>query len=306
MKKSVFIIVILVAVIVTACNKMESNNASSKTSKTTQQPVGAGLDIIVTNKCLYKAVKQIAGNNNNVDYMFKDKDEEANFKYTSDSTSNIGKQDLFMYTGIEFGTWMDDFLSKIDKSKVLVVNTSRGVSTLSYGNKNDTVNYGNKNPYYWTEIDNYRTMLLNIKNAIEDKDPKNTNIYDNNFKNAIKEIDKYKVTINDLSDKIKTYDFVADSDDTDYVLDNFNEKLIKFYRSNEGAISPDDEQKISSEASNNKNLCFVYDNDNDLNANKDIIDKYHMKTVKLTVYDGNMSYMDMIKQNVTSISNALK
>jgi zinc/manganese transport system substrate-binding protein len=307
LRKSFFILLILIILIVTACDKntepkinIQNSNEGSNTTT-----VGVGLDIMVTNKCLYTMVKDIAGENNNVEFMFKDENEEKDFKYTSDSISNIGKQDLFIYTGVGFDPWMDDFLSKVDKSKVGVINVSRGVSTTSYQNKNEQ-DYGSKNPYYWMDMDNYRTMLLNVKNAIEEKDPKNNSTYENNFKNAFKAVDKYKSTINNLSEKLKQYTFVTDMDKFDYIMNNVDVKTIKFYRSEQGAISPDDLQKISNDVNNNKKLCFIYDDDNDLNQNKDIINNYQMKTIKLTVYDGNTSYMDMIKQNISNIEAVLK
>lgn len=307
MKKSFFILFILIIAIVAGCDKNPGTNINeqntNKTSKPTTVPVG--LDIMATNKSLYFMVKAIAGNDNNVDFMFKNEDEEKSFKYTNDSTSNIGKMDLFIYTGVGFDSWTDDFVSKINKNKLVAINVSRGVSTLSYQNKS-AENYGSKNPYYWMDINNYRTMLLNVKNAVEEKDPKNSVTYENNFKNAIKEVDQYKSSINNLSDKMKGYTLITDMDKLDYMINNISIDTIKFYRSDQGAISPEDEQKISSAVGNNKKLCFIYDDDNDLNQNKDIIDKYQMKTVKLTVYNGDMSYINMIKQNISNIQAALK
>ena len=304
MRKSFFIVLIIIAVLLTGCKYNRNVDANVQGSKEIYS-VGVGLDIMVTNKWLYTMVKDIAGDNNNVDFMFKDESEEKDFKYTNDSTENIAKQDLFIYSGVGFEPWEDDFQSKVDKNKVGVTNVSRGVRTIDYENKIEK-NYGEKNPYYWMDADNYSVMLLNIKNAIEEKDPKNNITYENNFKSAIKEVDKYKTSLNSLASQMKQYTLVTDVDKFDYMKSSVSINNIKFYRSDQGAISPDDEQKISSENDDDKKLCFIYDDDNDLNQNKDIIDKYHMSTIKLIAYDGNAGYIDMLKQNIASLKAVVK
>jgi zinc/manganese transport system substrate-binding protein len=304
LRKSFFIVLIIIAVIITGCNNNRNVDIKAQSGKEIYS-VGVGLDIMVTNKWLYTMVKDIAGDNNNVDFMFKDESEEKDFKYTNDSTENIAKQDLFIYSGVGFEPWEDDFQSKVDKNKVGVTNVSRGVRTIDYENKIEK-NYGEKNPYYWMDADNYSVMLLNIKNAIEEKDPKNNITYENNFKSAIKEVDKYKTSLNSLASQMKQYTLVTDVDKFDYMKSSVSINNIKFYRSDQGAISPDDEQKISSENDDDKKLCFIYNDDNDLNQNKDIIDKYHMSTIKLIAYDGNIGYIDMLKQNIASLKAVVK
>ncbi|MDF2503507.1 MAG: ABC-type metal ion transport system, periplasmic component/surface adhesin [Clostridium sp.] len=302
MKKIICIFFLSIIIILQcACDK----NISIDSNTGNKKKVIKNLDIMVTNKDLYNIVKNIAGDDNNLEFMLKNENENEDFTYTDDSTSNIGKQDLFIYTGAGFENWIDDFLNKVDKSKVSIINSSRGVSILNYNNKS-AKNYGQKNPYYWMDIDNYRTMLLNIKNAIEEKDPKNRNLYETNFRNAIKDIDGYKESMKDISSKMSGYTIVTDTDKFDYFLKSQNLNNIKFYRNDQGNISPEDNQRISVEKDNEKKLCFIYDDDNDLNQNKDIIDRYNIQTIKLTVYNGDMSYIDILKGNMESIKNVIK
>lgn len=300
MKKLIFVFFLSIIIILqSACNKSINLNLNTENKK----KVMKNLDIMVTNKYLYNIVKDIAGDNNNLEFMLKNENED--FTYTDDSTLNVGKQDLFIYTGAGFENWIDDFLSKVDKRKVSIINSSRGVSLLTYNNKN-LKNYGQKNPYYWMDTDNYTTMLLNIKNAIEEKDPKNRNEYEMNFKNCIKNIDEYKNSMKDINDKMSKYIVITDTDRFDYLLKSQNLKNIKFYRNDQGNISPEDNQRISTEKDNEKKLCFIYDDDKDLQQNKDIIDRYNISTIKLTVYNGDISYIDMLKSNIESFENVVK
>lgn len=298
MKKGIYLFLLSALILFSGCDKPIDLNIVPAVHKQ------AVLDIMVTNKCLYSMVKEIAGQNNNVDYMFKDDSKIEDFVYTDDSISNIGKQDLFIYTGAGFEKWIDDFTGKLDKSKVGVINVSRGVTFQTYENKNNN-NTTDKNPYYWGDLNNCKVMLLNIKNAIEEKDAKNRDTYENNFENAIKNINKYKKSTSEITDKLKGYTFISSDHKFDYILNDYDS--IRLERDNQGNVTDDYNSKIQKkyDSSGNK-LCFVYKDDQDLQKNKDIIDKYKMKTVKLTVYDGDMSYLDMFNSNLESIKKMLQ
>ncbi|MFT8314496.1 MAG: metal ABC transporter substrate-binding protein [Clostridium sp.] len=300
MKKLICLFFLSIIIILqSACDKNININSNTESNK----KVIKNLDIMITNKYLYNIVSDIAGDNNNLEFMLKNENED--FKYTDDSILNVGKQDLFIYTGAGFENWIDDFLSKVDKSKVSIINSSRGVSLLTYNNKNSK-SYGQKNPYYWMDVDNYRTMLLNIKNAIEEKDPKNRNEYETNFRNRIKDVDKYETTMKDITNKMNEYTTITDTDRFDYLLKSESLKSIKFYRNDQGNISAEDNQRISTEKNNGRKLCFIYDDDKDLQQNKDIIDRYGIQPIKLTVYNPDMSYIDMLKSNIESFKNVVK
>lgn len=288
-----------IIILQSSCSKNININSNTEDNR----KVIKNLDIMVTNKYLYNIVRDVAGDNNNLEFMLKNENEE--FTYTEDSILNVGKQDLFIYTGAGFENWIDDFLSKVNKSKVSIINSSRGVSLLTYNNKNSK-NYGQKNPYYWMDTNNYRTMLLNIKNAIEEKDPKNRNGYEANFRNCIKNIEEYESSMKDISNKMNEYTVVTDTDKFDYLLKSQNLKTIKFYRNDQGNISTEDNQRISTEKDNQRKLCFIYDDDTDLQQNKDIIDRYNILAIKLTVYNGDINYTDMLKSNIESFKNVVK
>ncbi|WP_279372966.1 metal ABC transporter solute-binding protein, Zn/Mn family [Clostridium arbusti] len=132
MKKIICIFFLSIIIILQcACDK----NISIDSNTGNKKKVIKNLDIMVTNKDLYNIVKDIAGDDNNLEFMLKNENENEDFTYTDDGTSNIGKQDLFIYTGAGFENWIDDFLNKVDKSKVSIINSSRGVSILNYNNK---------------------------------------------------------------------------------------------------------------------------------------------------------------------------
>ena len=301
MKKLLFAVLLILCVTQCSCAK-NTIVTSNVTNKVYAQN---NLNIMVTNKTLYYMVCDITGQNNYVDYMFKDESKLEKFSYSSDSTTNISKQDLFFYSGADFETWVDDFVNKVDKNKVGMINVSRGITLSNYENKLYK-KYDNQNPYYWLDYDNYKVMLVNIKNAIEEKDPENRTTYETNFNNSIKKIDSYKKSIDTENDKLKQCTFVQEVDDLDYFVKETSASSIKFYRDASGNISSDDENKISKEKENGNKLCFIYNNDQDLQVNQSLIAKYGMTPIKLTTYDGNLSYFQIIQNNEVSLQNAIK
>ena len=175
-----------------ACANKDNNETMEKVNMDIKKNNEVNLNIMVTDKFLYFMTKDIVNDKHFVQYMFKNKEEEFNYIYSKDSLNNISKQDLFIYNGAGLEPWINEFLDKLNKSKVGVINISRGINLLSY---NKQVKYKNlvlkNNPYYWLNIDNYKIALLNIKNSIQDKDPRNRDYYEKNFSNKLKELEGY-------------------------------------------------------------------------------------------------------------------
>ncbi len=301
LKKLLFVPLIILIIFQTGCMKTAVNN-STNTQK--QEIVQNNLDIMVTNKDLYYMVNEIAGENNSIEYMFSDEDKLQKFTPSSDSETNVAKYDLFFYSGASFEPWVDNFLNYIDKGKIGIINVSRGVSLNSFGNKLDS-NYGLKNPYYWLDYNNYKAMLLNIRNAVEEKDPQNRDIYETNFENAIKTIDEYKKQKDKLDASLKNCTFVTDKDDFDYYINETGAQSIKFYRDAAGNIGSSDETQIANQKSKGNALFFIYKDDGDLNANQALIEKYNMIPIKFVCYDGNMTYLKILETNDANVSKAL-
>ena len=119
------------------------------------------LNIITTNKLLYMAVKEIVKDKHYVRYMFRDGSSQWIFNYSQDSVDNIAKQDLFIYSGAEAEPWIDDFINKLSKGKVGIINASRGADILS---RNENIDYNGEsvtqNPYYYLNDANYKIILL--------------------------------------------------------------------------------------------------------------------------------------------------
>lgn len=301
MKKALSLLICIMLILLTACSSSKNINVNTPKYEA-EKDTSINLDIMTTDRLLYTIVKTIVKDKHRVNYMFKDRKTEINFKYTYDSLNNISRKDLFIYVGSGFEPWIDDFTEKLDKNKVGIINSSRGVKLLSY---NHPVKYGNttmtKNPYYFMDINNYKIMLVNIKNAVEDKDPQNRSFYEKNFSSELKKLKDYENEIKIIDQNLTGYTFITLNENLTY-LTNYNSLKMLSTFSPTGNILPIDpsERKLFQEKLNNFTV-LLYTDDYELKNNSDIIREYHIKTAKIHLFDGRENYNDTINYNINSL-----
>ena len=174
------------------------------------------LNITTVNKNQYFMVKSIVLDKHNVEYLSDNEKEIYDFKYGEDIINNISERDLFIYSGMNNEPWINEFIGKLKKGDLGIINMSRGIKTLTY-EKNGVVS---ENPYYWLGINEYKIALYNIKSAIQEKDPKNKNYYEENYSNVIRDIEKYIKDISVELEKYKDYTILTNTNTFDYLLND--------------------------------------------------------------------------------------
>lgn len=182
------------------------------------------LNIITCNKLQYDMVKSIVKNKHNVEFMFTNEKEANSFKYTDETVNNISNMDLFFYTGNQIEPWSNSLISELKKGKIGIINISRGIRSLQ---KQDDKKNSVDNPYYWTGFDEYKIALYNIKSAIQDKDPRNRNLYEENYNKAIEEIEKNIKELSKNKVDLKDYVYISVGDDLDYFYKNLGITTLK-------------------------------------------------------------------------------
>jgi zinc/manganese transport system substrate-binding protein len=304
-RKLIYIVLMIFVFMLTACNK--------KVNKIEEKPVvqetiekELSLNIVATNKLLYNMVKDIIGDRHSLDYVFTSKDKLWNFNYTEDSISNISRKDLFFYWDSGIEPWDTDFIDKLTKNKVGNVSVSRGVKfiTLAREVKYKEVTLKD-NPYFWLSIDDYKIAMLNIKNAIQDKDTKDRDLYEKNFSKAIKEVEDYQKKLKEAADKLKDYTFVVDGDELDYFTSYYGFKTLKI--NNYGLIltakQTEDNKKVEEKFKEAKNVVFLYDEEGEFKSNEALINKYNLKTSNMIVIKDDIKYIDILANNLRSLEN---
>lgn len=245
------------------------------------------LNIITCNKTQYEMVKAIVGDKHNVEFMFIDEESSKEFKYTDETISNISNMDLFIYSGTQFEPWGNELIEKLKKGNLGIINLSRGIRMITMQGDNGNTD----NPYYWTGLDEYKIALYNVKSAIQDRDPMNRSLYEDNYNKAVKRIDDEIKGLEGLDSRLRAineYTFIALDDNMDY-----------FYRTI--GITP-------IKANKEKPLDEIIKN-NKLDPSKVILlkDKETAFTtegyrfIELERYNGNISVEELLIRNYTSM-----
>lgn len=302
MKKKFSVFLIFCMVFLVSCSKKIEDTQTNPVDNTKMEVVkDVNLNIITSNKLLYSMIKSIVKDRHSVEYMFSNRQDELNFQFSSDSLNNIAKKDLFIYMGAGFDPWMNNFIDNLNKSNVGVINVSRGVKLVSY---NKVVKYKDivlkDNPYYLLNMDNYRIALMNIKNAVQDKDPKNRDIYEKNFSETLRNVDNYQKDLKAVKDKLSDYTFVTMEDELSYFIKYNDFKVIDLSKE-QATIDNNTKLNMQAKLKDNKNLILLYNDSSLLRTYEDLIKNYNIKPVGIKVYNGEDSYEDVLKYNIENL-----
>lgn len=276
-------------------NKSLEAEKNTKTNEKTRK-----LNILVSDKILYDCVKSIDKGKHNVDYIFKRNNNEVLISHYYD----IGYvPDLYIYDEFNLPRLNNNYISKIEDKKVGIINAYRGGNHLSYYKNVDK--YGKeKYSLVWSNIDNYKVVLVNIKNAIIDKDPKNRSYYEKNFNEAVKNLETYEKVFKEEGNKIKDFSFIVEGDYLDYMLGYMGLKTISISENDYKNINL--KNIIDSKYNKAKNqLVLIYYNDNFLESNKDAILKYNIKCIKINKVNLNSKYQDLLENQKKFLETAV-
>jgi len=306
LKKFIYIVIFFLfgaSALLTGCN----NGKTSEDNIVSEVKNEVNLKIMTTNKLLSYMVKDIVKDKHNVNFMFKNETEQWNFVFSKDSLENISNQNLFIYVGASFEPWIGSFIDGLNKDSVGVINASKGVKLVDYDTE---IKYNNTvlkdNPYYWLNINNYKVMMLNIKNVIEEKDPENRGFYEENFAKAKKEAETYEKELKDLAEKTKDCLFLVQGDKLDYfVKDNSLKylKLSEYYGLPiEKRVERADFEKKLKEA---HKLILLYESEADKRVNEVLINEYNIKTANIIAYKEGYTFQQIVKYNIDNLNNVL-
>lgn len=250
------------------------------------------LNIITTNKEQYKMIKELSKDKHNIEYMFNNLDEAKKYKYDENTIKNISNMDLFFYQGSgNENDWINELVSKVDKSSVGAVNLSRGIRELKYklDDKEKT------NPYYYLGIAEYKVMLYNAKSALQEKDPQNRDFYEKNYEEIVKNLEDVKKDFDKDSSNLKKYTFVSKDSTFEYLFKGLgiDFKVLDKNQSVNDYIKSNDLKEDS--------VIYIR---NELN--KDDKNKGNYKGLNLKTFDNNMSYEELISYNIKQLNNYKK
>ena len=245
------------------------------------------LNILTVNKEIYKMTKALVGNKHNVEYLFNNEKEVKEFKISDNVIDNILNMDLFIYNGLGYEPWINDIVDSAKSSNVGIINMSRGIRTIT---KDLSVGY-EENPYYLLGFNEYKIALYNIKTALQERDIKNRNYYEENYNKLVKELDEFLTKSKEEIKLYEDYSIVTNTDKFDYLLRELGLQAIKI---------KDNEEDI--DVSKVDKIIFIYDKDNE---NIDDLKKT-MKSEYTYIGLSSEEDTDVLTKNIIDIIEGIK
>lgn len=164
------------------------------------------LKIISTVFPPYDLAKHIVGDNAEIKILLPPGSEAHTYEPTAKEIIAIQNCDIFLYIGAENEQWADKLINSNDTSKVKIVKLIDCVPTLSEEDEeehedehkhHDHDHEHETDEHIWTSPKNARLMLSAVYNAICEVDPKNSKTYTENK-------DAYDEQLADLDNDYKT------------------------------------------------------------------------------------------------------
>ena len=174
-----------------ACDKTFSD--SGKTS------------VVTTNFPAYDFASHVCKDAAEVTMLLPAGAESHSYEPTAQDIIKIQNCDLFIYTGGESDVWVDKILNSLD-SKVRTLKMTECVSLLPVGNSyahSDEHAHDEFDEHVWTSPVNAIQIISKIKDKLTDFDVENTNFYENNANEYIKEITTLDSDFRDFFDTVE-------------------------------------------------------------------------------------------------------
>lgn len=341
---------ILVAIMmVLGCAKKESTGSSeaeSGSSVTESSSVAESkseetkkLSIVTTIFPAYDWVKQVVGDNKNVEISFLiDKGVDLHsYQASAADIAKITDSDLFVYVGGESDDWAEDIIKENPNLKYINMVDSIGEAALAEElvegmqdeeeHENESEEHANEegeheegeeeiDEHVWLSIKNAETIVSAIEAKLAEIDPDNKAEYEKNANDYLAKLDEldkeYKDTLSSIQNKTI---IVGDRFPFRYLV---NEYGIKYYAAFKGCDAGSEASfetvKFLANKMDELNMSDIFIIDGSKgDLAKTIVDNTKDKNAKVLVLDSmqstkssdNASYLDIMKKNLEVLKEVL-
>ena len=139
---------------------------------TSMSIASAKIKVVSTFSILGDMVQNIGGNNIELTTLVGANGDGHVYEPTPADAKSVAAADVVFVNGLGFEGWIDR-LVKASGYKGKVIIATKGIKDLKFE--------GELDPHAWQDLSNGRIYIKNIKNALIDLDPKNSDLYKKNF-----------------------------------------------------------------------------------------------------------------------------
>lgn len=171
-----------------------------------EQPEQNKLSVYASFYTMYDFAKKIGGDKADITVLVPDGTEPHDWEPAAADIVGLQNADLFIYNGAQMEHWVEDVLSSLDSSKLIVVEASKGIALRDGANEEEEEDqHGAIDPHVWLDPKNAKMELAAIKDAFIKADAENAVYYEANYEKWAKEFDAldeaYRLALSGLPKK---------------------------------------------------------------------------------------------------------
>lgn len=185
MKKIVWklaMILVCLTVLLTACGKKEGTQKEK-------------IKVVTSNYPMYDFTKRIAGDTLELVNLVPSGVEPHDWEPSVQDIAQLEEAKAFIYNGAGMEIWVDKVLDSLKNKELLALEASSGVDLLKaeeHGHEEEhghdhNHHHGEWDPHVWLSLRAAQVELGNIKNLLVELNPTQKDLYEKNYKKAMKE-----------------------------------------------------------------------------------------------------------------------
>lgn len=305
---------ILFTLVLTGCNKAEDESNGK-------------INVVSTIFPQYDFSRQIAGDNANLKMLIPPAGESHTYEPTPQDIISIENSDVFLYIGGENDKWVDDILDGIDTNKTKVVKLMDCVDTVdeeiiegmqehTEEHEEDHDETYNKDEHIWTSPINAISMTNTICDAMCNADKKNSEIYKENAKKYISQLEELDNEFKNVVDSAENNELVfGDRFPLRYFTDEYG---LKYYAAFPGCSSETEPSAATIAFLTNKvkedkiPVILKIELSNGVVANTiaeetntEVMTFYSCHNLTKEQFENGETYLSMMTENIATLKKAL-
>ncbi|MDW7671476.1 MAG: zinc ABC transporter substrate-binding protein [Bacillota bacterium] len=215
--KWILILMIAVAVFFFGCSRspaqvqepaltpMEDDHASQEEAHVPEPK----LKVVASFYPYYNMVEHIGGHLVDVQQMVPDGTDPHSYEPNPRDLIQLEEAHLFIYNGLGFETWMESVLLLIEGTDTRLIEAASFVDLLPYededgGHDHDEITEHDHNeydPHIWTDPMNMKLIAEAVKAVLEELDPENASVYEENYLTYAEAIDQLDDSFRQLAEE---------------------------------------------------------------------------------------------------------
>ncbi|BCN31147.1 metal ABC transporter substrate-binding protein [Anaeromicropila herbilytica] len=200
MKKLLSLLLILcISISLIACN--------SKTKETTTKDTK--LNVSVSFNAMAEFAKAVGKDKVQVSTIIPAGTEPHDFEPKTADIRKLSDAKVFIYNGLGMESWADEAVQSSNNQDLVVVNASKGSTSIENMEKDEIEEHGKYDPHLWLSLKGAEVEVQNIADGLLKADPKNRDYYQKNSNDYISEIEKLYQEYNKKFKSLEKKNFVT-------------------------------------------------------------------------------------------------